>query len=118
MANLLSAASSVSKHILNLIPEEKDWSRLFKNLLKGIVNSDELALQGKKLYTTPTCSVSSKGKLFSIKCIMLCAKILSFDDNGSQVTQPATDSISNWVVHSQVMDEKYNGLGEQEVLLW
>jgi hypothetical protein len=49
---------------------------------------------------------------------MLCTKILSFDDNGSQVTQPATDSISNWVVHSQVMDEKYNGLGEQEVLLW
>jgi hypothetical protein len=70
------------------------------------------------LSTTPTCSVSSKGKLFSIKCIMLCTKILSFDDNGSQVTQPATDSISNWVVHSQVMDEKYNGLGEQEVLLW
>jgi len=49
---------------------------------------------------------------------MLCAKILSFDDNGSQVTQPATDSISNWVVHSQVVDKKHNGLGEQEVLLW
>jgi hypothetical protein len=45
MANLLSAASSVSKRILTLIPAEKDWSRLFKNLLKGIMNSDELALQ-------------------------------------------------------------------------
>lgn len=50
MANLLSAASSVSKRILTLIPAEKDWSRLFKNLLKGIMNSDELALQSSNLH--------------------------------------------------------------------
>lgn len=44
MPNLLSAASSASIRILNLIPTEKEWSRLFKNLRRGITNSDELAL--------------------------------------------------------------------------
>lgn len=45
MPNLRSAASSVSTRILNLIPAENEWSMLFENLRRGIMNSDELALQ-------------------------------------------------------------------------
>lgn len=45
MPNLLSDASSDSTRILNLIPAEKECARLFENLRKGIMNSDELDLQ-------------------------------------------------------------------------
>lgn len=44
-SNLRSAASSVSTRILNLIPAENEWSMLLENLRRGIMNSDELALQ-------------------------------------------------------------------------
>lgn len=42
---LLSAASSDSNRILNLIPTENEWSKHLENFRYGIMNSDGLALQ-------------------------------------------------------------------------
>lgn len=47
--NLLSAASSLSYRILNLIPIANGWLKLFVNFQYGTMNSDGLALKISKL---------------------------------------------------------------------
>jgi len=57
---LLSPASSASCRILNLIPMVKEVSKLFRNLLNGTMNSDELVLPHESMFSRKLKSIKHR----------------------------------------------------------